>query len=43
MSLRIYFLLAVVMLVFAFAHVLALQKLNATHGKRPDAVEVLRE
>jgi len=29
------------MLVFAFAHVLALQKLNAMHGKRPDAIDFL--
>ena len=38
MSLRIYFLLTVLMIVFAFAHILALQKLNAMQSARPAAV-----
>jgi predicted anti-sigma-YlaC factor YlaD len=37
MSWRLYFLLAVLMIVFAFAHVLALQKLNAMQSERPPA------
>jgi hypothetical protein len=38
MSWRLYFLLAVLMIVFAFAHILALQKLNAMQSERPAAV-----
>jgi len=35
---RIYFLSAVLTIVFAFAHILALQKLNAMQSVRPAAV-----
>ncbi len=35
---RLYFLLAVLMIVFAFAHIFALQKLNAMQSERPAAV-----
>jgi hypothetical protein len=38
MAWRAYFLLAILMIVFAFAHVIALQKLNAMQGERPGAV-----
>jgi len=38
MAWRLYFLLAVLMIVFAFAHIFALQKLNATQSERPAAV-----
>jgi hypothetical protein len=37
MSWRLYFLLTVLMTVFAFAHVLALQKLNAMQSETPSA------
>jgi hypothetical protein len=37
MSWRLYFLFTVLMIVFAVAHVLALQKLNATQSERPPA------
>ncbi len=38
MAWRIHFMLAVLMIVFAFAHILALQKLNAMQSERPAAV-----
>jgi hypothetical protein len=38
MSLRLYFLLSILILVFAVAHVAALQKLNAMQSERPAAV-----
>jgi hypothetical protein len=37
MSWRIYFLLSVLMIAFAFAHLVALQKLNAMQSERPAA------
>src|SRR5229473_1960117 len=37
MAWRIHFMLAVLMIVFAFAHILALQKLNAMQSERPAA------
>jgi hypothetical protein len=37
MSWRLNFPLAVLMIVFAYAHLLALQKLNAMQGVRPPA------
>ncbi len=37
MSWRLYFLLTVLMIAFAFAHLLALQKLNTMQSKRPAA------
>jgi hypothetical protein len=37
MSWRLNFLLAVLMIVFAFAHLVALQKLNAMQSERPPA------
>jgi hypothetical protein len=38
MSLRLYFVSAILILVFAVAHVAALQKLNAMQSERPAAV-----
>ena len=38
MAWRLNFLLAVLMIVFAFAHIFALQKLNAMQSERPAAV-----
>jgi hypothetical protein len=38
MAWRVYFLLAILMIVFALAHVIALQKLNAMQSERPAAV-----
>src|SRR6266700_7540149 len=38
MTWRLYFVLAVLIMVFAFAHILALQKLNAMQSERPAAV-----
>jgi hypothetical protein len=38
MSRRIFFPLVVLMAVFAFAHVIALQKLNAMQSQRPAAM-----
>jgi hypothetical protein len=38
MAWRVYFLFAILMIVFAFAHVIALQKLNAMQSERPAAV-----
>jgi hypothetical protein len=43
MAWRIYLLLAILMIVFAFAHVLALQKLNAMQSARPASVDVLAD
>lgn len=43
MSWRLYFLLAALMTAFAFAHILALQKLNAMQTKRPATVDVLTD
>ena len=40
---RLYFLLAALMIVFAFAHLLALQKLNAMQSETPAAVDVLTD
>jgi hypothetical protein len=37
MSWRVSFLLTVLMIAFAFAHLVALQKLNAMQGERPPA------
>jgi hypothetical protein len=41
MTWRIYFVLAVVMTVLAFSHILALQKLNAMQSERPATVDLL--
>ena len=38
MTWRLYFMLAVLIMVFAFAHILALQKLNAMQSERAAAV-----
>ncbi len=38
MAWRLYSLLAVLMIVFAFAHIVALQKLNAMQSERPAAI-----
>jgi len=38
MTWRLYFTLAVLIMVFAFAHIFALQKLNAMQSDRPAAV-----
>lgn len=43
MSWRLYFLLAALMIVFAFAHILALQKLNAMQSDRPAAIDRLAD
>jgi hypothetical protein len=43
MTWRIYFVLAVLMAVFAFSHILALQKLNAMQGERPATVDLLAD
>jgi hypothetical protein len=40
---RIYFMLAVLMTVFAFSHFLALQKLNAMQRERPATVDLLAD
>lgn len=41
MSWRLYFVLAALMVVFAIAHILALQKLNAMQGEGPAAIDRL--
>jgi hypothetical protein len=41
MTMRLYFILAVVMVVFAFAHMVALQKLHAMQGETPAAIDRL--
>jgi hypothetical protein len=38
MSWRFYFPLAILMAIFAFSHIIALQKLNAMQSDRPAAV-----
>jgi hypothetical protein len=43
MTWRLYFMLAVLMMVFAFAHILALQKLNAMQGERPATIDFLAD
>ncbi len=44
MALRSYFMLAVLMTVFAFAHIVALQKLNAMQSARPaDTIDFLAD
>ena len=40
---RLCFLLAALMIVFAIAHMLALQKLNAMQGERPAAIDGLTD
>jgi hypothetical protein len=40
---RIYLMLAILMILFAFAHVLALQKLNAMQSERPASIDVLAD
>jgi hypothetical protein len=39
MSWRLYFLLGALMIGFAFAHIVALQKLNAMQGESPAAMD----
>jgi hypothetical protein len=41
MAWRHYFMLAVLMMVFAFAHIFALQKLNAMQSERPATIDFL--
>lgn len=43
MTWRLYFMLAVVMIVFASAHMLALQKLNAMQSERPPTIDRLAD
>jgi hypothetical protein len=43
MAWRIHFILAVLMIVLAFSHILALQKLNAMQSARPAAVDFLAD
>ena len=43
MAWRLYFMLAVLMMVFAFAHILALQKLNAMQSERPATIDLLAD
>jgi hypothetical protein len=43
MAWRTYFMLGVLMIVFAFSHILALQKLNAMQGERPATVDLLAD
>jgi hypothetical protein len=43
MTWRLYFMLAVLIMVFAFAHILALQKLNAMQSERPAAIDFLTD
>lgn len=40
---RPYFVLAALMIVFAFAHILALQRLNAMQNENPAAVDRLAD
>jgi hypothetical protein len=42
MAWRLYFMLAILM-VFAFAHILGLQKLNAMQGERPATIDFLAD
>ena len=43
MTWRVYFLLGALMIVFAFAHIVALQKLNAMQVERPAAIDRLSD
>ena len=43
MAWRHYFMLAVLMMVFAFAHIFALQKLNAMQSERPATIDFLAD
>ena len=43
MAWRLYFLLAALMMVFAFAHIFALQKLNAMQSERPATIDFLAD
>jgi hypothetical protein len=43
MSWRLYFGLAVLMIVFTFAHIVALQKLNARQSELPVTIDALAE
>jgi len=43
MAWRINFMLAVLMIVVAFSHLLALQKLNAMQSERPARVDLLAD
>ena len=43
MAWRIHFMLTVLMMVRAFSHILALQKLNAMQGERPATVDLLAD
>jgi hypothetical protein len=40
MAWRIHFMLAVLMIILAFSHILALQKLNAMQSERPATVDL---
>jgi hypothetical protein len=43
MAWRLNFLLAALMIVFAFAHIIALQKLNAAQGQKPAVIDLLAD
>jgi hypothetical protein len=43
MAWRIYFMLAVLMTVLAFSHILALQKLSAMQSERPATIDLLAD
>jgi hypothetical protein len=43
MAWRIHFMLTVLMMVLAFSHILALQKLNAMQSERPVTVDLLAD
>ena len=43
MTSRLYFMLAILMVLFAFAHVFALKKINAMQGAKPAAHDLLAE
>jgi len=43
MAWRIHFMLTVLMMVLAFSHILALQKLNARQSERPVTVDLLAD
>jgi hypothetical protein len=43
MAWRLYLMLAVLMMVFAFAHIFALQKLNAMQSERPATIDFLAD
>ncbi len=40
---RLYFLMALLMIVFVSAHIFALQKLNATQSERPNTIDFLAD